>query len=311
MSQMSPSQIRVVDPVLTQVARGYKNAAFVGMGLFPYVPVAVRGGKIITFGKEIFKIYATARAPGANLQRLPIVYGSQSFALSQDALAGAVPYEHMEDASVTPGIDLGTAAVSRVQQVIGLGLEKQHADIARTAASYAASNKITLSGTSQWSDPASTPIAAIETGKDAVRSQTGVKPNTLVLSAAAFKSLKTHASIIDRIKYTSREVATPELLAMLFGLDRVLVGEAVYQQNDGTIVDVWGKDAVLAYTNISPLASATEPSYGYTYRLADYPIVEEPYADRDTRSWVYPVIDETDPVIAGADAGYLFINAVA
>lgn len=311
MPQMSPSQVRVVDPVLTQVARGYRNAALVGMALFPYVPVAVRGGKIITFGKEIFRLHATARAPGANLARLPPNYGSQSFALEQNALAGDVPFEHLEDAAVVPGIDLGAAAVYRVQSIVGLGLEKAQADLARNAAAYAASNKITLSGTSQWSDPASNPIAAIETGKDAVRSQTGIKPNTLLLSAAAFKSLKTHASIVDRIKYTSREVATPELLASLLGLDRVVVGEAVYQLADGTIADVWGKDAVLAYTAISPLPDASEPSYGYTYRLTDYPIVEEPYIDRATRSWVYPVIDETDPVIAGADAGYLFVNAVA
>lgn len=311
MPQMSPSQVRVVDPVLTQVARGYKNAEYVGMGLFPPVPVEARGGKIVAFDKAGFRLYATARAPGGSLARLPIGYSSQSFALEQHALAGDVPFEHLEDASITPGIDLGSSAVQRVQGIIGLRLEKNQADLARNAANYAASNKITLSGTSQWSDPASTPIAAIETGKDAVRSQTGRKPNTLVLSAAAFKSLKTHASIVDRIKYTSREVATPELLAVLFGLERVVVGEAVYLQDDGTMADVWGKDAVLAYTAVSPLADAAVPSYGYTYRLADYPLVEEPYADRGTRSWVYPVIDEFAPVIAGADAGYLFTNAVA
>lgn len=311
MPQMSPSQVRVVDPVLTNVARGYRNSEFVGMALFPYVPVGVRGGKIVAFGKEGFRLYATARAPGANLARLPFGYTSQNFALEQHALAGDVPFEHMEDARVTPGIDLGSAAIQRTQAVIGLRLEKAQADLARDAANYAASNKATLSGTSQWSDPASTPIAAIEAAKDAVRGQTGRKPNTLVLSAAAFKSLKTHATIVDRIKYTSREVATPELLASLLGLDRVVVGEGVYQQDDGTMVDIWGKDAVLAYTTVSPLADAAEPSYGYTYRLADYPLVEEPYADRATRSWVYPVIDEFSPVIAGADAGYLFTNAVA
>jgi hypothetical protein len=61
MPQMSGSQVRVVDPVLTEVARGYSNPAFVGSGLFPYVPVGVRGGKIVQFGKEAFRLYNTAR----------------------------------------------------------------------------------------------------------------------------------------------------------------------------------------------------------------------------------------------------------
>lgn len=312
MPQMTPGQARVVDPVLTQVARGYSNAAFVGMGLFPYVPVQVRGGKIVTFGKELFKIYATGRAPGANMARLPISYSSQSFALEQHALVGDVPFEIMEDASIQPGVDLGAASVSRVLNILGLRLEKAQADVARTAASYASTNKITLSGTSQWSDPGSTPIAAIEAGKDAVRSQTGMMPNTLVIGATVFKALKTHATIVDRIKYTSREIATADLLASLFGLDRVLVGSAVYLQDDGTMVDVWGKDAVLAYTNISPLADPSAPSYGYTYRLDGAPVVEQAQMDTiGTRSWLYPVIDEWSPVMAGPDAGYLFTNAVA
>jgi hypothetical protein len=41
------------------------------------------------------------------------------------------------------------------------------------------------------------------------------------------------------------------------------------------------------------------------------PIVEEPYQDRNIRSWVYQIVDEVSPVIAGADAGFLIQNAVA
>ena len=67
---MTPAQARVVNPVLTTVAQGYKNAAMVGMSIFPFVPTGVRGGKIITFGKEDFQIYATGRTPGSNTKRI-------------------------------------------------------------------------------------------------------------------------------------------------------------------------------------------------------------------------------------------------
>lgn len=310
MAQMTVAQSRVIDPVLTQVARGYQNAAFAGMTLFPAVPVGARGGRVIAFGKEHFKLYNTARAPGGQIARINSSHSSVQFALEQHAIEEAVPYELLEDAQQVPGIDLGSSAVNRGQSIIGLRLEKAQADIARNAAAYAASNKLVLSGTSQWSDPASDPIAAIEAAKEVIRGQIGARPNTLMVSGAVFAALKTHAKITDRIKYTTREVATAELLAQLFGLERVVVGDAVYDDN-GTMADVWGKDAILAFTAIGGIADAGRPSYGYTYRLDGAPVVEEPYQDRSIRSWVYPVIDEVAAVIAGADAGFLFQNAVA
>lgn len=311
MPQMSGSQVRVVDPVLTEVARGYSNPAFVGSGLFPYVPVGVRGGKIVQFGKEAFRLYNTARAPGAQVAVAQFGYSGLNYALNDHAIAGLVPIEHLEDASVVPGMDLGSAAVLFAKNSINLRLEVEQAAIARTAASYAVGNKATLSGTSQWSHASSFPIQAIEDAKEAIRLQVGVRPNTLVIGAKVFAALKQHATIVDRIKYTSREVATPELLASLFGLDRVLVGDAVSQDADGNMQDVWGKDAILAYTNTAPLASMGAPSYGYTYRLRNYPVAEMPWLDRDIESWKYPVRDSVAPVIAGAEAGFLWTAAVA
>ncbi|MBI3771454.1 MAG: major capsid protein [Gammaproteobacteria bacterium] len=311
MPQLTPSQARVIDPILTTVAQGYKNADLVGESLFPVVPVEQRGGKIISFNKEDFRLYATGRVPGGNTKRVQYGYQGSAFALEQHALEGLVPFELMEEANAVPSIDMARIAVMKTQNIIALRNEKAQADLATTAANYAASNKTTLSGTSQWNDAASTPIANIETAKEAVRSLIGRRPNTVLLSAKAFNALKVHASIIDRIKYTGRDVVTTELLASLFGVQRVMVGEAVYEDASGAMTDVWGKHAVVAYTEVGGLVDMGLPSYGYTYRLRGYPIVESPYQDRNAKSWVYPVTDELSPVIAGASAGYLITNAVA
>lgn len=312
MPQMNNSQVRVVDPILTEVARGYRNAAYVGMNLFPFVPVGQRGGKIIQFGKESFRLYQTARTPGSDVAVAQFGYSGAPYALTDHALSGLVPIEHMEEAAAVPGIELGSGAVQFVRDIIDLRLEFEQATAARTAASYAAGNKVTLSGTSQWSDATnSDPIAAVETAKEAIRTATGQRPNTLVLGPKVLAALKVHSKIVDRIKYTGRDVATVELLASLFGVARVVCGDAIYQDADGNMQDIWGKDAVLAYTNIAPLSSQGAPSYGYTYRLRNYPVAEVPWLDRSKESWLYPVRDAVSPVIAGADAGYLFTNAVA
>jgi len=314
MTQLTTSQARVVDPVLTEIARGFRQAGLVSSTLFPRVPVMQRAGKIVQFGVEDFLLYNTARAPGSNTKRMPIGYSSGNYSLTSHSLEGAVPIEIMQEAAAVPGIDLARAAIAKTQRTINLRLEKAAADIARNAASYAASNKTTLSGTSQWSDFSGTsdPIKDVEAAKEAVRSKIGVRPNTVVLGAAAFAMVRQHPKVVDRIKYTSREIATPELLAMLFGVDQVVIGDAVYS-TDGTptFVDVWGKDAIVAYTTTAGMADMGTPTYGYTYQLADYPVVEEPYFDRNSKTWYYPVTDEVAPVLAGALGGYLIINAVA
>lgn len=57
---------RVVDPVLTSIARGYKNAAFIGERIFPIVLTDKEGVTVPTFGKSAFVEYDTERAVGAD-----------------------------------------------------------------------------------------------------------------------------------------------------------------------------------------------------------------------------------------------------
>lgn len=311
MPQMTPRQARVIDPILTQVAQGHKNANFVGEALFPVVPVEQRGGKIIQFGKEDFKLYATGRAPGANTKRVNYGYQGDPYSLEQHALEGQVPFEIMEDANAVPNIDMATVAIRKTQNIIDLRLEKARADIARNEASYDNDHKVTLSGTDQWSDhDNSDPTGDIDAARSAVRSTIGRRPNTALLSGKAFDAVRNHPKIIDRIKYTGRDSITPEMLASLWNLQRVMVGDAVYAEDDGDLVDVWGGDVIVAYTEVGSLADMGLPSYGYTYRLRTFPIVEQPYQDRNAKSWIYPVTDEVDAVMAAPLAGFL-IRAAA
>lgn len=312
MPQMTSAQARVIDPILTNVARGFKNNEFIGSNLFPTVPVGQRGGKIITFRKEDFELYATGRAPGANTKRVQFGYDGSPYSLEQHALEGQVPIELMEEANAVPGINMATVAIRKVQNIIALRLEKYQADLALDPANYGPNNTIPLAGAAQWSDLSSSgPINDVEVAKEAIRAATGKRPNVLVMGAAVMSALRLHTQIIDRIKYTGRDVPTNELLAQLFGVARVVSGDAIYTDGAGAFQDVWGKSVVLAYTDTSSLADMGSPSFAYNYQLQSFPIVEVPYQDRNAKSWIYPVTDEVSPVIAGADAGYLIQNAVA
>lgn len=314
MSQMTNSQARVIDPVLSAVARAVAmQGGFVADVLFPIVPVGARGGRIISFGGEDFRLVNSARAPGAATKRVQFGYSSTNYALVDYSLEGSVPIELLQEGQAVPGIDQASVAMRKVRAIMALEREKQCADLATNAALYAASNKLTLTGTDRWDqygEAASDPIADIQAGREAIRAQIGVRPNVLTLGPKVLTSLRSHPKILDRLSTsTDRSPATLAQLAALLEMERVVEGGAIW--NNGTaMADVWGTFAHLAYTPPASLAEMGSPSFGYTYQLENYPVAEEPYYDRNSKTWYFPVTDARQPQLVGAPAGFLFTSAV-
>ncbi len=305
---MNPAQARVLDPILSNHARGYRNAEFIGHLLFPVVDIPLRGMLVLRFGKEGFRMMNTRRAPGAETARVQYGYASDPVALRQDSLEGVVPWENMQEASKVPGIDLAAGSIEMALDVIGLGRESAIAKLARDPAKYGANNKMALAGADKWSDPASDPAKDIKEGREQIRRRIGRYPNQLTLGPDVYNALTGHPKILERFKYTSSESITAEMLAKYFDLEQVIVGKAVIlaenAPDDADATDVWGNDAILTFT---PKGSNYRiPSFGYTYRLSGHPLVEQPYEERNIKSWVYPVTEDWSPELVGADAGFLF-----
>lgn len=312
MSQQTPGQTRVVDPILSEHARGYKQAGLIATALFPIAFVGAYGGQVIEFGKEAFRLYNSRRAPGSNTKRIDMGYQGKPYAIIPSALEAKVPRELMRDAAQVPGIDLASRAVNTVMRSLTLEHEWNAAQIARNAANYDADHKVALVGAARWTSPTSTPLEDVRDAREAIRASIGVYPNVAVLSATAFSALQLHPAILERVKYTGSDVPTTALLANLFNVKKVVVGEAVVAsgQNDD-FGDVWGNDVVLAYVSESSQANAEEPSYAYTYAIEGMPMVEEPYWDQNAKSWIYGVSFDNSPVLSGMAGGYLIQNAGA
>lgn len=310
--QMNPSQARVIDPILTAVARGYESQfPLIANVLFPTVSVNQRGGTIITFGREQFQVLDTRRAPGSDTKSIDIGYGKSTYALVDNRLMGKVPVEIMEEASAVPGIELGAKTVSVVQDKMSLEREVNSAALARAAGAYAASNKVTLAGADLWTAATSAPFVIIEAAKEAVRKKIGRRPNVMVLGPAVLTALRIHPDVLGKLSTsTDRNPATVAQLQALFEIALIVEGQSIVDTN-GTFSDVWGNDAVLAYVTPKSLQEMGSQNYGYTYQLASRPIVEESYLDRGKNSFMYPVSDASQVVLTSADSGYLIKNAVA
>jgi hypothetical protein len=304
-------QLRVVDPVLTTLARGYTNAEFVGDVLFPFVSVNKEAGKIPQFGKEAFKIYNTERAIRAKSNRIsPEGITSIDYVCDEHDLEYPIDYREEDEMDI---IDLEEHATMIVTEAIMLRHEKMCADLAQNANNYPAENKVTLSGISQWTDYTnSTPITDVEDAKEAIRKKIGKKPNVMIIGASTFKALKEHPTILEKIKYSMKGVVTVELLQEIFGIKKIAVGEAVYVDDAGNSYDVWSDNCILAY--IPPVRSNNkrspyEPSFAYTLRKKNKPEVDK--RDEDGKIRLIRNTDIFVPKIVGADAGFLIADTNA
>ncbi len=319
MPQQNLAQTRVVDPILSTMARGYHQRNLIGRALFPFAPVGQYGGKIIQFGKESFRLYSSKRAPGANTKRLTFGHDGVPYSIVPSALEALVPRERMRDASVVPGIDLASRSVSTVLGALHLEHEYSCAQIARNLANYDANHKLTLAGAAKWTSATSTPIKDVMAAREAIRASVGVYPNTMEISATTLAALQSHPDLVGRTSNTSVRTVTLETLRQVFLIPTIVVGEAVVADAADAFGDVWGNDTILAYVPESGLDTAGEsyggdidqPSYGYTYVIVGHPMVETPYYDNNPKSWVYGVSFDNTPALTGMVAGFLLQNTGA
>jgi Phage major capsid protein E len=315
--------------VLTSIAQGYENQEFIVPYLSPAVTVTERGGLYIVFDKSQFRLFADDRAPGSQYNVIEAGYTGKPYKLRSKGLIYPIPIERKEEEESALSLDTGKMATETLTEAEMLNLEVEGADLFTTAANYNSNNTEVLSGSSQWSDPTSTPAADIRGWSAAVSAAIGKKPNVMAMGFDVFQSLCEHPSILDRIKHTSRDSVTPEILANLYGFDKVVVGEALVDRGTGVTERVWGKNVILARVNPAGLkagkipfssmnlANRKTPSFAYTYVQKDSPVVSNPWYDDRDDCYRYKIRFDRDTGIVGVDdaglanAGFLARSVVA
>jgi hypothetical protein len=309
---------RVVNPVLTNIAHGFRQPEFVGSLAFPPVFVKKRKGKIIRFNEDELILHEMRRAPGANTMRLMGGWGSDDYEVFQDAIEEKLPIEHLEEASDLP-INMQKRSVMKAQRRIALRLEFDQLFLLGTNANYPLANRITLSGTSQWSDKANADLEAqTDVAHNAVLDGCGLMANTAIFSLKAYQSARrwVREKFYRNVKVD--QIGLGEVLAA-FNLSRGGIVAAKYKlpnaiakstmfDNKAWIGYVPNNGAPQGSMMPSADSSVDTPSFGYTYTLEGYPMAETPYYERNPKSWMFPVTAERQPLLTGMGAGYLWEN---
>ena len=310
--QLTLASARVIDPVLTTAARGYRNAQHIHQSLFPRVGTPARGGTRVEFDRTDFRKINSARAPGTGTREVQFGHEGQKFGLTQHRLFGKLPLETAEEAAQVPGIDLRMRTVDGTQALISLERELNAATLAGASGSYSATHVNTLAADARWDAADSTPTAHVMKAIETIRASIGMRPNTVVMGGAVYSVIRTHPEVRQQIRYKAggKQIASKEDLAALWDVESVVVGDAISVDEDDAASDVWGKYVIVAYTAVGALSRA-EPTFGYGYTLNGTPLVEQPYWDAKTNSWLYGVCEEWSNEIVGKDAGYLIATAIS
>ena len=307
------SKLRVVDPVLSALALGYSNAAFIGDQLLPFVTVDKEGGKIPLFGKDAFRVYVTERALRAKSNRInPEDIGGADIVLDEHDLE--FPIDYREDAE--SAYPLQAYATDRVVEGIRLRHEKIVADMTQNPANYPTGNKIALSGAGMFSDAASDPEGVVDDAKAAVREKIVKEPNSMVIGYKTWRALKRHPKLKAILSDQRSRLVQLADLREIFDIENIVVGKGMYATDAGVTTDLWGATMVLAYVPTgakgaagdAPVRSAYEPGFGYTLRKKGNPVV-----DTRTEDGKLEIIRNTDifrPYMLGAEAGYLVTGTV-
>ena len=302
------SKLRVVDPVLTQLAVGYTNAELVGSILLPFAQVEKEAGKIPRFGRDAFRIYRTERAIRAKSNRMnPENLASVDFVLDEHDLE--YPIDYREEAE--SAFPLQAHAVQVVSEGIRLSHEKMVADLVQDPASYPVDHTLALAGTDQFSDPASDPEGVIDDARNTIRSKVVREPNTLVIGYRTWRALKRHPQLRAILADDRPRLLQLADLRELFEIENVVVGRAVYADAADNFADVWGDTAILAYVpaNAGGERSAYDPSFGYTLQKRGNPTVD--IRTEDGKLELVRATDIFRPYLLGAEAGFLLTSTVA
>ena len=263
-----------IDRALTNVSVAYLQdaSAFIADKVFPIVPVKRQSDVFYTYNKGDF-MRDEAQVRGAGTESAGGDYGvvaNDPYYCRKHAFHKDITEE--ERVNYDEPLNADTDATDFVSQKMLIRREMEWASkffktgVWGTEVSGAASNP-SEGQTLHWDLPTSNPIKDITDAAVKMASETGFKPNTLVLSPYAFNALKNHEDILDRIKYTQKGIVTTDLLATLFEVEHVYVAWGVVNSAAKGAADavdfIMGKHALLCYS--APRPALRKPSAGYIF----------------------------------------------
>jgi len=307
-----------VDTALTDVSIGYwqslNDTRRIATSVFPVVPSPKQSNKYHVYTKsELLRTVAQKRAPNTEA-------AVRNYKLSQDnffcdVYSVAVDVSEQTIANADAVLDPEADAARLTVDDMTLRMEKDFATAALSTGVWGTESATTASFSSTGLFP------KIATAHKTVLQNTGLRPNTLVMTADGWYSgLMNNADIISRLPNDQPKFVTEQFIAQVFMVDRVFILDSVETTSvEGTTADTFGFAASnkAALLHVASNPGPRTPSAGYTFVWSGLTgagaegirtkRMEMPWKDAMPRV-------ETDAAydfkITGSDLGYLWSDLV-
>jgi hypothetical protein len=310
-----------IDQFLTELSVGFLQdpAHFIADQAAPLVRSAKRSNRIPSYSMaDLYRDEMAVREAGAESAGGGYRVSSDIFFC--DVWASHIDVDDLTVASADAPFDLFADATRVLVQRERIKREVRFAADLFTTGLYTGGTSDDVAASSlsgAWDDPSSTPIEDIHDQVNAILISSGYIANTLVLNNLGWFALKNHPDIVDRVKHTSGDVVTTDIVARLLGLDRVLVCRAVRNTaGEGLTASmsaVAGNHALVAY--VAPSPGMWQPSAAYTFVWTGYPgstdgrLIRN-FRDEKTRGTRIEIESAFDQKLVAADLG-AFVTSVA
>lgn len=318
---MGANTVHISQP-LSNVSIAYSNPTYIAEKVFRTIPVVKQTDRYFIYLRGAqFRDEAGYRAPGGEAPRGKYALSNDTYYCNEIAFAENITDEDRlnADAPLDPDVDGTEHATDKIL------LKKERIVAAKvlTSTNWANGHNMDCEGT--WvAGAGNTFIADVNAGITQILNNTGYRPNVMLMDGATLMQVKAEETVLDRIKYTERGIVTPPLIAAIFELEEVLIGDSLYStakekldDSDFTAAKIWevnaGKgSAVLLYR--PPAAGRKVAAAGYLYQWK-----LEGGLVRRTKRWreesrhqdVVEAAEAFDAKVTGSSLGYLFSDTIS
>ena len=261
----------VVNPQLTGIAIAYRNQALIADDILPRFPVTTKEFKYHELPiADSFTVPNTLVGRKSSPRQVEFGMVERVGAVADYGLDDAIPNDDIAQAAAMRAqgsvFDPKATAVQNLTDIIALDREVRTAGRVFSAATYPATNRVLLSGSSQWSDPLSAPITALTNACDVPI----MRPNVAVLGQSVWTALRRNPAIVKAANKSAGDsgVISREEFKEMFELEDLFVGSGFVNiarpGQPAQMSRVWGKHAALLYRDKLATAAGQRATFGFT-----------------------------------------------
>ncbi len=311
---------------LPNVSIAYHNTDYIGDRVYPIIDKVSARAQIAKYYKgDFYRNEARVRAPGDQASR-----GGFRMEMVDINTVEIAKAREVNDEDVRDALDMGAPPIQPASD--GVEWASQMVDLRKEIDIAASIFAGTWSGVSGGEDAeglwapsgSNTFIVDVNSKIEYIRINTGFKPNVLMIDGTTMNGLLMEATLIDRIKYVEKSIISTNLIAALFQLDEVLIGDAIKNtaleksdEDSFTGANIWEKNAgkgsaFLYYRPKRPGLKTVSAGYqarrayknGKARRVSTW-------RDESRHQSMYEVAEDTGIVQTGSDLGYLWVDTFA